>query len=198
MRICFIGDSFVNGTGDDDCLGWVGRVCALTRQRGKDITAYNLGIRRDTSADIARRWQEEAKRRLPDEQNGRLVFSFGVNDCVCESPGRPRIALDDSVTLAATILGAATAWLPTLMVGPPPLVERDDNAHIARLSARIEAICGALGVPFLSTFDALLASGIWIKEAQQGDGAHPNRGGYAILADLIWRWPAWRAWIGEG
>lgn len=26
MRICFIGDSFVNGTGDDTCLGWVGRI----------------------------------------------------------------------------------------------------------------------------------------------------------------------------
>ena len=25
MRICFFGDSFVNGTGDDECLGWVGR-----------------------------------------------------------------------------------------------------------------------------------------------------------------------------
>ena len=25
MRICFIGDSFVSGAYDDECLGWVGR-----------------------------------------------------------------------------------------------------------------------------------------------------------------------------
>ena len=61
MRICFIGDSFVNGTGDDDCLGWTGRICSAARRRGRDITLYNLGIRRDTTADIAARWEREAK-----------------------------------------------------------------------------------------------------------------------------------------
>ena len=42
MRICFFGDSFVNGTGDDDCRGWPGRLCAEARQRGCDVTLYNL------------------------------------------------------------------------------------------------------------------------------------------------------------
>jgi hypothetical protein len=27
IRICFIGESFVNGTGDPEFLGWTGRVC---------------------------------------------------------------------------------------------------------------------------------------------------------------------------
>ena len=56
MRLCFIGDSLVNGTGDPTGLGWVGRVTASARRRGHDVTTYNLGIRRDTSADIAARW----------------------------------------------------------------------------------------------------------------------------------------------
>jgi lysophospholipase L1-like esterase len=71
MRICFFGDSFVNGTGDDDGLGWVGRVVARARQGGRDVTAYNLGIRRDTSADVAARWVGEARLRLPHEHDGR-------------------------------------------------------------------------------------------------------------------------------
>jgi hypothetical protein len=53
MRICFVGDSLVNGTGDPVGLGWVGRACAAARRRGHEVTCYNLGIRRDTSADIA-------------------------------------------------------------------------------------------------------------------------------------------------
>jgi lysophospholipase L1-like esterase len=61
MRICFFGDSIVNGTGDPDCLGWVGRVCGAARKSGVDLTSYNLGIRRDTSADILRRWRREAE-----------------------------------------------------------------------------------------------------------------------------------------
>lgn len=77
MRLCFFGDSFVNGTGDDDCLGWVGRLCAAERRVGRDLTVYNLGVRRDTSDDILRRWRREAEARLPPGCGGRLVFSFG-------------------------------------------------------------------------------------------------------------------------
>src|SRR5437773_118332 len=64
MRICFFGDSFVNGTGDDEGLGWVGRVVARARQDGRDVTGYNLGIRANTSADVAARWAGEARLRI--------------------------------------------------------------------------------------------------------------------------------------
>ena len=65
FRVCFIGDSFVLGVGDPDGLGWSGRIAAAARRRGIDITAYNLGVRRETTADIARRWQAEVAPRLP-------------------------------------------------------------------------------------------------------------------------------------
>src|SRR5579864_3855917 len=101
MRVCFFGDSFVNGTGDDEGLGWVGRVVASARQAGLDLTAYNLGIRRDTSADVAARWLYEARLRLPAEHEGRLVFSFGANDCASvDVDGRPRVACGDSLSNA--------------------------------------------------------------------------------------------------
>ena len=51
MRILAFGDSFVAGVGDPDHLGWIGR--ALRGRR--EITLYNLGVRRETSADIAAR-----------------------------------------------------------------------------------------------------------------------------------------------
>ena len=44
IRICFVGDSFVNGIGDETALGWVGRVCALAHTHGFPLTSYNLGI----------------------------------------------------------------------------------------------------------------------------------------------------------
>ena len=34
LRICFVGDSFVAGTGDETALGWVGRVTATAWHRG--------------------------------------------------------------------------------------------------------------------------------------------------------------------
>ena len=55
MRLCVFGDSFVNGTGDPERLGWLGRAGAGAR----DVTVYNLGMRGDTSADIRGRWRAE-------------------------------------------------------------------------------------------------------------------------------------------
>jgi acyl-CoA thioesterase I len=122
MRICFFGDSFVNGAGDDSCLGWVGRVCAAGRRDGRDLTCYNLGIRRDTSADIHRRWAREAEMRLPPEHDGRLVFSFGANDCCVEEAG-VRVDHAETMAIAKDILTAARARRPTLMVSPLPIRE---------------------------------------------------------------------------
>lgn len=52
IRICFVGDSFVNGIGDERALGWAGRLCAAANARGVPVTYYNLGVRRNTSKDI--------------------------------------------------------------------------------------------------------------------------------------------------
>jgi acyl-CoA thioesterase I len=194
MRICFIGDSFVNGTGDPTGLGWVGRVSASARRRGHDLTSYNLGIRRDTSADIARRWEEEAMRRLPAEFDGRLVFSFGVNDCIAEN-GAPRLAAERSGENAHAILAAARARAPTLMLGPPPAPLDGADERGAALSERFQAIAAGLDIPYLELWTPLAAIALWRIELAAGDGAHPGAAGYALIADLIEGWPAWRAWL---
>lgn len=198
MRICFIGDSFVNGTGDDTCLGWVGRLCAFARAAGHDLTVYNLGIRRDTSADVAARWRREAEARLPDGRDGRLVFSFGANDCTPDEDEGVRVTVSDALANAEAILSAARAWRPTLMVGPLPVGEPPTDARIAALSRDLGALCARLDVPYLDVFAAMAACGAWRREAAQGDGTHPNAGGYSALADLIGGWAAWRAWLDPG
>jgi lysophospholipase L1-like esterase len=194
MRICFFGDSIVNGTGDPDCLGWVGRVCAAARQSGIDITSYNLGIRRDTSADILGRWRREADPRLPAEHPRRLVFSFGVNDRIPEN-GACRVPGEQTISNARAILADAAAYAPTLMIGPAPIAEADVNERVRKIILDLRAACHELGIPFLDVFDLLEASSTWMREIAQGDGAHPGRGGYEVLAALVRDWPDWRAWL---
>jgi acyl-CoA thioesterase I len=196
MRICFFGDSFVNGTGDDDGLGWVGRVVARARQSGCDMTAYNLGIRRDTSADVAARWMEEARRRLSPEHHGRLVFSFGANDCMAsDDASLPRLAPEVSLANAAAVLTAARRWLPTLMIGPPAVADnRAANQRIGALSTEYSRLCDDLGVPYLDMCRVTLAASVWAEEALAGDGVHPNRGGYSLVADAVVNWTAWSVW----
>ncbi|BBK31364.1 lysophospholipase L1-like esterase [Stella humosa] len=195
LRICFFGDSMVNGTGDDACLGWVGRACAAARRGGRDLTCYNLGIRRDTSADVLARWQGEADRRLPPEHDGRLVFSFGANDCCEGEDAGVRVAPHRVLANAETILATALKRRPTLMVGPFPICDPAVDRRTALLSAELAALCARLGVPFLEVFAIAAGSAAWVGEVAAGDGAHPNAGGYALVAQAFDLWPAWRRWL---
>ncbi len=194
MRICFVGDSIVNGTGDQECLGWAGRICAEAQRRYHDVTYYNLGIRRDTSADIMGRWRQEVACRFPDGVDARVVFSFGGNDVTVED-GVPRVEFADSIRNTRQILGEAKQSYPVLMVGPPPTVDAEKNEDTARLSKKLGLVCKELEVPYLDVFATLKESGTWIREAEAYDGSHPRAGGYSELAALVQEWPVWLSWF---
>ncbi len=193
LRICFIGDSLVTGTGDAEFLGWTGRVCALARGRGHDITCYNLGVRGNTSGDIVARWWREADARIAAGEDCRLVFAFGVNDTK-DADGKRIVEPMQTIVHAREILGNAVAWLPTLMIGPPPIADTERSERIAELSRRLEMLAAKIAVPYLASFDLLTASPVWRDALAAGDGVHPVAAGYAEWARLIDAWPAWRAW----
>ena len=194
MRICFFGSSFVNGTGDPDALGWVGRIGAAARHAGRDVTIYNLGIRREISAEIHSRWLEEARRRLIGPFNAAIVFSFGVNDCMVED-GVRRVAPEQTIVHAESMLHEAAGLWPVLMVGPPPVADEAANQRIAALSRALAGVCQRLGIPYLEVFAPLHGDRVWMTEVAAIDGAHPQAGGYAALARLVEAWPAWQALI---
>ena len=132
IRICFIGDSLVNGTGDEAALGWAGRLCAIANASDIPVTYYNLGIRRNTSKDILLRWESECTLRLPDFCDGRIVLSCGVNDTAIEN-GRVRVDFAESCANVRAILCGAKQYT-VLMVGPPPVLDDEQNERIESLS----------------------------------------------------------------
>ncbi len=194
LRLCFVGESFVNGTGDSTHLGWTGRLCQALSQRGDRITYYNLGIRRETSTELLGRWQQECDRRLPLGCDHRVIFCFGVNDTTLEN-GSPRVALLRSLTNARTILNAAKQLYPVLMVGPAAIADADHNARSHALSKHFAQLCEELEIPYLDVLTTLKQSQVWMSEVRAGDGAHPDAGGYAELAHLVQHWFAWNAFV---
>src|SRR5262245_2472195 len=106
LRICFVGDSYVNGTNDPEYFGWTGRLSIAARRKGNNLTYYNLGVRRETSSDIAKRWQQEVQSRCPSGCMPFVVFSFGVNDTTSEN-GQTRVPEIQSVVNAREILRMA-------------------------------------------------------------------------------------------
>jgi acyl-CoA thioesterase I len=195
LRICFVGDSFVAGAGDETGLGWVGRVTAAAWHRGCGVTAYNLGVRRDTSADILRRAEAEVLARLlGNPGDGRaVVFSFGANDATHEDEA-PRVPPEQTVAHALELLSWAEERWPVLVLGVPPLAH--DAAHDARAAALeplLAEVAAELELPFLPLHAALAAVPAWRAGALRGDGVHPDGAGYAALAALVEAWEPWRA-----
>lgn len=211
LRICFVGDSLTHGTQDDTSLGWPGRLVAKARKRGHDVSLYNLGIRRDTSRDIAKRWQAECEARLPSTSPCAIVFSFGVNDMACDKDGLFRIAPPESHKIAQSIVALASSRWPVLWISPVPigrgganhgnratwLLEEDyQDKRLAQLVPDYAAIAASLKVPYLDLFTPLSRSRRWRWALDAGgDGVHPSARGYALMAKLIESWPAWRAWF---
>jgi lysophospholipase L1-like esterase len=197
IRICFIGESFVNGTGDPEFLGWTGRVCRSAESKGYAITHYNLGVRAETSRYLKQRWRSEASYRLPTEYDGRVVLSFGVNDSGWAGK-KQGIELSESIANARSILTEAKQLYPVLMISPPPCgdVEQEKrNQIIANLSEELALVCDQIGVSYLNVFSYLVKSPIWLTEAKANDGAHPKADGYAEFAAIVQNWEGWLNWF---
>ena len=189
IRICFVGDSFVNGTGDEMALGWAGRLCADAIAQDTPVTFYNLGIRRNTSRDILQRLETECSLRLPDTCDGRIVLSCGVNDSVIEN-GAVRVPPEESRLNVREILRTAKRY-KTLMVSPPPVDDDDQNERIKLLSEAFAHEADALGVPYIDLFSPLVRDVIYKQEVSNSDSFHPRSSGYSKMAQIIGASPMW-------
>lgn len=190
-------------------MGWAGRLAAQALAMGDDVTIYPLGVRGDTSEEVAKRWRAEAAARLPATFPRGLVFQFGLNDCAVrawdDGHRERRVELRRSQELTTSILAEASADGVTLMIGPAPvdderpgpqlvqgLQQRIHNDDIARVDAALERVAEQQGVPYLAVFETLVSDPDWRRALRLGDGVHPTGEGYDAMAELIAAWPAWQ------
>jgi acyl-CoA thioesterase-1 len=184
-RVLFFGDSLVAGVGDPTGGGWVARIVAECHARGQPITAYNLGVRGETSLQVTARLHAETVPRVPPSVEARLVVSFGANDTTCDNDA-VRVAAERSHQALEQVLERATAsGRPTYVVGPAPVDDTEQNRRIQALSTSFAEICRRHGTPFAPVVDRLLASEAWMSEVARGDGAHPGVRGYQALSDAL-------------
>ncbi|MGY1715580.1 GDSL-type esterase/lipase family protein [Geodermatophilus sp. SYSU D01106] len=193
LRLCLVGDSFTAGVGDETGAGWVGPVLAALRADGTDVTGYPLGIRRETSLDIARRWYPEVRARLRDGTDHRVVFSLGAND-VSAPAGRRRVPQERTLEVVAGMLDEAHAagW-PAFVTGPPPGADAGWTDRALALSAAMAEVAASRAVPFADLAAPLAGDPAWAEAVRAGDGVHPDARGYRLLTDVVL--PPLRAWL---
>lgn len=184
-RLLFVGDSWVAGVGDPSGLGWVGRAVHAAYSAGVPLTAYNLGVRSETSVEIAERWRSEALPRLAPRGDNRAVFSFGADDTELQS-GRTRVPPGESAQALGACLATAQAMgIAAFVVGPGPVGDGKRLERIQRLAHAFRHVCAEFDVPFVRVDHRLVHSTRWVVETATGDGVHPADGGYAELARLV-------------
>lgn len=193
----FFGDSHTVGVGDEEGLGWTGRVVAAAIEAGIPVTSYNLGVGGETSADVAGRWRAEARPRLPrspEAGDPRVILAFGVNDVSLEDEARRRTREQSLLSLEEVLLGAQGLGLRRFVVGPAPIDDDADNDRIAELSYAYRILCARHRVPFVPLIEELRDNEVWRRPIATGDGAHPSAAGYAEIARLILA-AGWLDWL---
>lgn len=185
LRGCFVGDSYVAGVGDSSGLGWVGRVSVHAHASGLPITVYNLGVRGDTSADVAARLPGEVTRRANPAAELRVVLAYGLNDVILPG-GRPRMPPGDSVAATErSLTWLASAHIPAIFIGPPATGDPGQDSRTRELDRRLADCARSYGVTYVCVFGHLIDDLVWLHEVKTGDGAHPGPPGYQRYFEAV-------------
>ncbi|GAA2489405.1 GDSL-type esterase/lipase family protein [Terrabacter carboxydivorans] len=190
VGMVFVGASMTAGYGDPKGLGWVGRVVARTQHPDLDLTAYNLGVRGNTSGDIVARWGAECHPRWKGRTERRLVLSVGTNDVVTGmTMARSRLNL-------ANVLDEATnAGIGVFVVGLTPTLDVEMNRKIEALAEAQADVCSRRGITYVDCYRPLATHDQWMADlAASPDRSHPGQAGYGLIAWLVLH-NGWNDWL---
>ena len=190
VGMVFVGASMTAGYGDPKGLGWVGRVVARTQHPDLDLTAYNLGVRGNTSGDVVTRWGAECHPRWKGRSERRLVLSVGTNDVLSGmTMARSRLNL-------ANVLDEATnAGIGVFVVGLTPTLDDDLNRRIEALAEAQADVCARRGITYVDCFRPLATHDQWMADlAASPDRSHPGQAGYGLIAWLVLH-NGWNDWL---
>lgn len=187
--ICFVGASVLAGVGDPKALGWVGRVVARSIQPDLRLTAYNLGVRGQTSADVLRRWRVETEPRWRVGAARKLVLQAGAAD------------LDAGISLARSRLNLATVLddaiadgIAPFVVGLTPVLDDIRTERLQVLADDQAEVCERRGVPYVDCLRPLRGHEQWEPDLGTSDGVHPRQAGYGLIAWLVLH-NGWTQWL---
>lgn len=190
VGMVFIGASTTSGYGDPKGLGWVGRVVARTQHPDLDLTAYNLGVRGQTSGDVVARWQSECQPRWQGRTERRLVVSVGAGDIESNmTMARSRL------NLANVLDEAASSGIGAFVVGLTPTLDSETNRRIEALAHAQADVCARRGVTYVDCYRPLVSHDQWMADvAASPDRVHPGQAGYGLIAWLVLH-NGWNDWL---
>ncbi len=202
-KVIAVGDSLVYGYGDSEGGGWVERLRRgyLDPQQSGPII-YNLGVRGDGVARVAKRLEREfcdrgeLRHRTPDL----LVLSVGINDCARAGHphGRPVTDRESFSQTLKQLLIQSRQLCPVFFVGMVPVdasampyanilyFSRTEQQHYNQITRQL---CEVHQIPHLDLFKRWSEeSEDWVRDRLCADGIHPNSLGYRTILETVKAW----------
>ncbi|MDE1919193.1 MAG: SGNH/GDSL hydrolase family protein [Patescibacteria group bacterium] len=176
------GDSITYGAGDEESLGWVGRL-RRRFEKEKYVEVYNFGISGETSSDLLERFSVELKSVRPQL----ILIAIGTNDSIFtqgEEQGR-KVSLEKyeenlkklfslAKQTSKQVFAIGLTIADDARTQPMPWGTTGDSYKSAILKEYDEVLqttAQKAGVLYIRMWDVLTASDL-------ADGIHPNAAGY--------------------
>lgn len=191
MNICIFGDSITWGAFLPFRGAWANLLRNYLESLNDKIALYDLGIDRNTSTDLLRRFDEEAKERNADL----IIFAIGINDSAYRKINSSPITTPQlfKKNINELINKARKFTKNIIFVG---LVKGDDSKTIPlarsttgkcydkentkKYNEIIKKICESEGISFIDLFNLL-------NDEDFDDGLHPNLGGHQKMFEAVRR-----------
>ena len=164
-----------SGVGDPKGLGWVTRVVGRTEHPDLDLTAYNLGVRGDSSARRpGTAGAPSARRAGPDRTEQRLVrqrrhrTTSSPASTLGPPPAQPGQHPRRRRRLRASRRSSSA---------PRPPLDPDLNARLEVLVDAQADVCARRSVPFVDCYRPLAGHDQWRTDLSASERRHPPRPG---------------------
>jgi lysophospholipase L1-like esterase len=178
---------------------------SLPERLHRPVKIVNAGVRGNTTADAAKRFEHDVLAVRPDL----VVIQFGINDAtidVWKKPPatEPRVSLADYLANLGRFISAIRSqgtavilmtpnplnWTPRLMelYGHPPYDVKDPdslNFNLSKYAAAMRELATQTGVPLVEVRRAHETWPGGATEPLVADGMHPNQRGHELVARLL-------------
>lgn len=188
MKICIFGDSIVWGARDTQKGGWAERLKTYFMKTDPEIMVYNVGVSSDTTSDLLKRLNAEARARKADA----IIIAIGINDSrYIDTKGNYPVDLETFQSNLKEILEIAQNITDkVLFIGLTPIDESKtmpipwrpsmfyDEESVSKYSKALEAFCSSNNVQYVSM------NGV-VDKNELPDGLHPDSNGHEKMYQVV-------------
>jgi lysophospholipase L1-like esterase len=202
MNLIFFGDSVMQGLWDEKG-GWVSRIkqdiYSEHLEGAEPWEDYNIVYMRanssETSEGLKNRVFDELKAaRDKSDHDWTIVFSIGMNDCVIDKGGDPKVSrsdyrenireiIKDAGKIVDQVIAVGLIPVDESRVGPDQREEYYLNEEVSEFDSIFAEVCEEKDVKFISVFREV--SEDW--DEKLFDGLHPITEGHREIYEIAKR-----------